>query len=69
MPVRAFLDSDNTGKESKWRIMRGFQCPSGHFLIQTGAVFRGVNQYTFFVSMPVRAFLDSDRCHRKGLPG
>ena len=34
MPVRAFLDSDGSGadKLARWD---GFQCPSGHFLIQT----------------------------------
>jgi len=38
----------------------GFQCPSGHFLIQTNIEQQSLEYVIYSVSMPVRAFLDSD---------
>jgi len=35
MPVRAFLDSDAYAREWSFYNVDAFQCPSGHFLIQT----------------------------------
>ncbi len=46
-----------------------FQCPSGHFLIQTERWTLSTDEQQL-VSMPVRAFLDSDliRCGRTHRP-
>ncbi len=38
MPVRAFLDSDYIPQYQEHRHLPWFQCPSGHFLIQTDTV-------------------------------
>ncbi len=59
MPVRAFLDSDNYTRRITRSDGGGFQCPSGHFLIQTVETIIIPPQHDY-VSMPVRAFLDSD---------
>ena len=59
MPVRAFLDSDPQGNLWQTLCLQPFQCPSGHFLIQTLAR-RDEIIARLKVSMPVRAFLDSD---------
>jgi len=65
MPVRAFLDSDSSYVPLARCPWCGFQCPSGHFLIQTLSPFRHAFTCRIEVSMPVRAFLDSDENEEK----
>ena len=60
MPVRAFLDSDGFTFRVTSQVIQRFQCPSGHFLIQTKSTASEALPRYRRVSMPVRAFLDSD---------
>ncbi len=49
MPVRAFLDSDRSAIRKEFCPNCEFQCPSGHFLIQTSSfkILCGSRYYRF----------------------